>query len=204
MILCDHEIQQAINTGQIEIEPKPSPEQVQTTAVDLTLGSDFKRWVDPIKPMYAVIDVTADFDYPELANEYTEPILLERDGTLTIRPGQLILGITRERIRLPNDSRLAARIEGRSSLARIGLAIHLTAPTIHSGFSGKIALEITNNGAYHIRLRPGIRICQLIIEQVFGTPMKALNTVFQNQTTVLGSSPQQSGLSTAQQPVNGG
>jgi len=69
--------------------------------------------------------------------------------------------------------RLAARIEGRSSLARFGLIVHCTAPTIHAEFSGNITLEITNLGSYPIMLRPGMRICQLIVETVEGVPVEA-------------------------------
>jgi len=86
-----------------------------------------------------------------------------------LEPDILILGWTKEFLDL-KQSRLAARVEGKSSLARLGLSIHLTAPTIHAGFPGRIRLEIMNHGHYPIILRRDMRICQLIFEQTFGTP----------------------------------
>jgi dCTP deaminase len=138
--------------------------------------------------MSSIIDLQPGFDYRALAEEYTQVVDLARDGTLTIEPHAFIMGQTRERVHFPESSRLAARIEGKSTLARIGLAVHLTAPTIQVGFEGVLALEMVNNGNYPIRLRPGIRICQIIIEQVFGTPDQMRTGAFQNQASVLGSS----------------
>ena len=89
-------------------------------------------------------------------------------------------GWTHEKIKLPNDSRIGARVEGKSSLARIGLGIHVTAPTIHPGFGEKpddpeflrseIRLEIWNIGPLKIRLKKGMPICQIIFEEVHGIP----------------------------------
>jgi len=73
---------------------------------------------------------------------------------------------------LPVHTRLAARVEGKSSLARFGLGVHITAPTIHSGFALPIRLEIMNHGYLPIRLREGMKICQLIFELTLGTPEK--------------------------------
>jgi dCTP deaminase len=95
-------------------------------------------------------------------------------------PGILILGWTREFLDL-KQSRLAARVEGKSSLARLGLSIHLTAPIIHAGFQGRIRLEIVNHGHHPIILRPDMRICQLIFEQTFGTPDKDYEWQFVGQ-----------------------
>jgi dCTP deaminase len=87
---------------------------------------------------------------------------------------------------LPNS---CLRIElAVSTLARLDLGVHVTAPTIHAGWNGKIALEIAHHGTVPIRLVPGLRICQLIVEQLFGTPRSRLRTTFQNQTTVKGQS----------------
>ena len=67
-------------------------------------------------------------------------------------------------------ARVAARVEGKSSLARLGLAVHVTAPTIHAGFEGQSQLEVINHGRLPIRLRAGMAICQLIFEQTLGFP----------------------------------
>jgi dCTP deaminase len=82
----------------------------------------------------------------------------------------LILAYSKEYIDLRPDPKFAAWVEGKSSLSRFGLSIHITAPTIHSGYNGRIRLEIFNQGHLPIRLKSGMRICQLIFEQTLGTP----------------------------------
>jgi deoxycytidine triphosphate deaminase len=99
-----------------------------------------------------------------------------------LEPQAFILGWTREDIQLPVNSRLAARVEGKSSLARIGLGVHITAPTIHAGFKGPIQLEICNHGSLRVRLRPKMRVCQLILEQTLGNPVKGYKGQFYGQT----------------------
>jgi dCTP deaminase len=86
-----------------------------------------------------------------------------------------------EYVNLPMDSRLAARVEGKSSLARIGVGVHITAPTIHAGFEGQIRLEIMNHGHLPVTIKPGMRICQLIFEQTLGTPERGYKGKFSGQ-----------------------
>ncbi len=98
-----------------------------------------------------------------------------------------LLAKTLETIRLPVESCLAARVEGRSSFASLGLAVHITAPTVHAGFEGPIVLEIKNLGPLTLKLEPGkTAICQMIFEQVSSEPEGPLTTDFQGQRTVLG------------------
>ena len=97
----------------------------------------------------------------------------------------VLLAQTQERVHLKRDSGLAARVEGRSSLARIGQAVHLTAPTIHCGFSGAITLELINYSLFHLRMVPGCVICQLILERVEGASGE-IKTRFQNQVNPSG------------------
>jgi dCTP deaminase len=94
-----------------------------------------------------------------------------------------MLAITRERVHLNRNYKLAARVEGRSSLARLGLIVHLTAPTIHAGFNGKITLEMINFGPFYLKMVPNqTPICQLIIEQLESEPTQDIATSFQGQT----------------------
>lgn len=178
----------ALSTGQIEIDPLPTEDRISTSAVDLTLGEEFHRWrkltgggaettIDPSHP---------EFDYPQLARVHQETIRTDDSGSIIIRPGELVLALTRERVVLPETSRLAARVEGRSTLARLGLAIHLTAPIIHAGFRGRITLEMTNQGPIPIRLCPGLTVCQLVFEMLFGTPQATMTGIFQDQESVAG------------------
>jgi dCTP deaminase len=96
---------------------------------------------------------------------------------------QFILAWTQEDIDLKNTSRIAARVEGKSSLARLGIGVHITAPTIHAGFRGKIQLEIYNHGPLPVKLVPGQRICQLILEQTLGVPHAGYQGQFLGQGT---------------------
>src|SRR5947209_249629 len=95
MVLSDNEIRTALANGDIVIEP--SPAQIATTAVDLTLGDEVKRWNLAGGSAPAFIDPSAgEFDFDELAARYTEDAPLETDGSVILRPGRFVLGITRE------------------------------------------------------------------------------------------------------------
>ena len=79
------------------------------------------------------------------------------------------------------SSRVAARVEGKSFLARLAIGIHVTAPTIHAGFNGPIQLEICNHGPLRVKIVAGMRVCQLIFEQTLGTPAKGYAGQFLGQ-----------------------
>lgn len=181
MILTDREIQIAIERGSISIEPRPGDVAFSSTSLDLTLDdqlTDFnikddgmERIVDPSHPKFG-----AETTLKEVAVNHT----IDKDGFL-LQPGKLTLGWTKEFVNLETTARLAARIEGKSSLARLGLAVHTTAPTIHAGFKGQIRLEMVNHGPLPIRLRPDMRICQLIFELTLGTPDLGYKGQFDSQ-----------------------
>ncbi len=181
MILTDREIQISLAHGQIRIEPSPEVIAYSSTSVDLRLDkhlSVFKedltegRGVEP-----PIIDPShKDFVAERALARITDPVDIPEDGYPLV-PKKLVLGWTIEKVELPEHSRIAARVEGKSSLARVGLGIHITAPTIHSGFRYPIRLELINHGHTPIRLRYGMRICQLIFEVTFGTPQKGFSAV---------------------------
>ncbi len=179
MILTDREIKIALEKGQVTIDPLPDEAtSYQSTAVDLTLSPIvriFKEGVTGIHfdPGSEGYDYKAVIDMVTTREELTAPF--------TLIPQALLLAWTRETISIPTNSRLAARVEGRSSLSRLGVGIHLTAPTIHAGFSGTIQLEVVNHGLTAVILRPGMRICQLIFEMTFGTPAKGYSGQFLGQ-----------------------
>ncbi|NOT02219.1 MAG: dCTP deaminase [Phycisphaerales bacterium] len=196
MILSNTSIHEALRQGWLVIDPRPLPEQpgtdgakcpYQTSAVDLRLGDEilcFSRL--PVS-----IDLR-DGGFSALVPAISERWTFPREQPFTIQPNQFILGQTLETVTLPllpdelNYPCLAARIEGRSSYSRCGLLIHFTAPTIHAGFSGTIALEICNFGPHSIQLFKHSYICQLIIEQVHGRPFRN-DSQFQGQTFPGGS-----------------
>jgi dCTP deaminase len=113
----------------------------------------------------------------------SDQITIDQQSGYPIVPRKLALGWTKERIEMDVEARIAARVEGKSSLARLGLVIHMTAPTIHAGFKGRIRLEMMNHGAVPIRLWPGMRICQLIFETTLGTAEKGYKGQFAGQGT---------------------
>ncbi len=179
MILTDREIKIALEKKQITIDPLPDEAtSYQSTAVDLTLSPIvriFKEGVSGIHfdPGSEEYDYKAVIDMVTTREELTSPF--------TLIPQALLLAWTNETISIPTNSRLAARVEGRSSLSRLGVGIHLTAPTIHAGFSGTIQLEVVNHGFTPVILRPEMRICQLIFEMTFGTPAKGYSGQFLGQ-----------------------
>ncbi len=187
MILCDHEIDAAIESGEIRIEPKPLKSQIASTAIDLRVGDDFRRWKRAL--WTPGLSPVIDLETIRIADllELTEPI--EPVGAcVDIRPNDFVLVRTLEWVHLPIASRLAGRVEGRSTPARFGLSVHVTAPTIHGGFNGKITLEILNHGPFVIRVRPSTTcICQLILERVSAVPRGAIATAFMEQSTPLGT-----------------
>jgi len=179
MILTDREIQKLLAKGLISIEPKPPLEAYDSTAVNLTLDKQIRIFrtigpgliIDPGAPGYKATDlIKSQTDLKEIPNEGWD-----------LPCGTLVLGWTRERIDLKFKGKVAARVEGKSGLARIGLGVHVTAPTIHAGFPGTIQLELVNHGPLPIKLRAGMAICQLIIEMIKGTPSKTHKSQFAGQ-----------------------
>lgn len=172
MILTDREIQIAIRRQAIIINPEPADDLYSSTSVDLTLDPILTIFNEQTEGVELIIDPTKKkTDTEKLIKGLTTRIPIPEDGYV-MKPGKLILGYSREYIDLRNDTKYAARVEGKSSLARLGLSVHNTAPTIHAGFDGCIRLEMVNHGAVPIRLRTGMPICQLIFEQTLGTPVK--------------------------------
>ena len=191
MILSDKAIQQALTEKLIEIDPTPDLTRYTSSAVDLTLGSRFQSWNSEILSVQgAKVELNlAVQSYQKTAKAYLQPLQTEQDGSYVFPPfaqkPMVLLAQTNERVHLKRDSGFAARVEGRSSLARIGLTVHLTAPTIHCGFSGSITLELINYSAFHLRMVPGAVICQLILERVEGATGE-IRTAFQHQVNPSG------------------
>ena len=179
MILTDREIKLALKKKLIAIDPAPATNAYSSTSVDLTLDPLLRIFrntgagviIDPGMPGYEV---------RRLLLGVTDAFTIPADGWDFAR-GTLILGWTKERVELNLRAKLAARVEGKSSLARLGLGIHITAPTIHAGFVGTIQLEMINHGPNHIKLRPNMSICQVIFEMTKGVPEKAYRGQFSGQ-----------------------
>jgi dCTP deaminase len=115
-------------------------------------------------------------------------VLLTDEAPFVLEPGQFVLGSTLEKVTFPRKigrPAYSGRVEGKSSRARFGLAVHITAPTIHNDFSGTVTLEIMNFGQSSIYLHPGVYICQLIVEQLDAVPFSAPNQ-FSGQKSPIG------------------
>lgn len=149
MLLSDRDIRAEIDSGRVVLDPW-DPTMVQPSSVDVRLDKYF-RLFDNHK--YPVIDPAAD--QPEL----TRLIDVDPDEGFVLHPGEFVLGSTLETVALPDD--LAARVEGKSSLGRLGLLTHATAGFVDPGFSGHVTLELSNVATLPIRLWPGMKVGQL-------------------------------------------
>jgi dCTP deaminase len=188
MVLTDREIQSAIANGQIKIDPRPTdPAVYSSTSLDLTLSKSIRVWKKTAALKGVIPQVvspgTPGYRYSDFANEYSDLQEIGTNGYI-LEPQSFILGKTAESIELFPYSRVAARVEGKSSLARLGVGIHITAPTIHAGFRGTIELEIFNHGLLRVQLLPGMLVCQLIFELTLGTPEKGYQGQFFGQAQV--------------------
>ena len=148
-VLSDGTIRRLVDEGRIRIEPW-DPLMVQPASVDLKLGTSFRVFHNH---RIQVIDLA---DPP---TGLTERVEVDTDEPFVIHPGEFVLGRTEEHVAIPDD--VVARIEGKSSLGRLGLIVHATAGFVDPGFTGTLTLEITNFNSVPIVLRPGLPIAQL-------------------------------------------
>jgi dCTP deaminase len=152
VILSDHSIREAIKDGRIVVDPFDDS-MIQPSSVDVRLDRYFRVFLNHTMP---VIDVKQNLE------ELTRLVELDADDptrAFILHPGEFVLGSTYERVALPDDT--VARIEGKSSLGRLGLLIHSTAGFIDAGFDGHITLELSNVASLPITLYPGMKIGQI-------------------------------------------
>jgi dCTP deaminase len=193
VILSNEGIKAALKQGAIAITPEPEEDHYQTSSVDLTLADDFRVWDETslnVEGAKVELDLTK-LTFSRIAKGFLRRATTDSDGSLVIPPYRVkqwvFLAQTRAEIFLSPEHQIAARVEGRSSLARFGLLVHLTAPIIHCGFRGHITLEVVNLGPFHLRLTPATtKICQLVFEKLESAPSKPLTTSFQGQRTPAG------------------
>jgi dCTP deaminase len=149
VLLSDRDIRKELAEGRVVLDPLDDA-MVQPSSVDVRLDRFF-RLFDNHK--YAVIDPAQD--QPDL----TRLVEVEGDDPFVLHPGEFVLGSTYETVTLPDD--VAARLEGKSSLGRLGLLTHSTAGFIDPGFSGHVTLELSNVATLPIQLWPGMKIGKL-------------------------------------------
>jgi len=149
MVLSDNTIRSEIDAGRIVIEPF-DPGRVQPSSVDLTVDHRFRVFNNS---RYPFIDVRQPME------DLTSLVEIDGDEPFILHPGEFVLGQTLEKVTLPND--LVARLEGKSSLGRLGLLIHSTAGFVDSGFSGNLTLELSNVANLPITIYRGMPIGQI-------------------------------------------
>lgn len=158
MVLSDRDIKKALENGSIKITPIPDLEtQLGSCSIDLRLGNDFlifEHGKHPFIDPFGKNPIT----------DFTRKIKVENGKPFIIQPGDFVLATTIEYVEIPDD--LTGRLEGRSSIGRLGVIIHSTAAKIDCGFRGNITLEIANMGKMPIALYPEMRICSLAFEQL--------------------------------------
>lgn len=175
MILTDIELKAEIEAGRLQFDPAlvlegPRP-QLQTSTIDLRLGNGIREFKCPVAGVSIAVDPgDTQFDIDQIVAEYTIATTIADGEYYDLLPGVPLLAHTLELVRMP--AHLSGRVEGRSSLARLGLTVHNTAPYIHPGYSDYITLELFQHGTLPFRLRPGLRICQLIVERVGSPPLE--------------------------------
>ena len=147
-VLSDGTIRRLIEAGRITIDPW-DPDRVQPASVDLRLGDSFRVFHN---------HRTTAIDLREPPSNLTEEVVVE-EGAFVIHPGEFVLGRTLEWVELPDD--IVARIEGKSSLGRLGLIVHATAGFCDPGWKGTLTLELNNLTRVPIKLYPGLPIAQL-------------------------------------------
>ena len=154
MILSDRTIKEQIASGRLVIDPF-DPNLVQPSSIDLRLDRRFLIFRNTRK---------AYLDVREPVDDLMERIDLEDEEPIVLHPSEFILGSTVEQVTIPDD--LVGRLEGRSSVGRLGVVIHSTAGYLDPGFSGQITLEIANLANIPVRLYPGMRIAQVSFSQM--------------------------------------
>ena len=148
-VLSDGTIRRLVADGRIRIEPW-DPGRVQPASVDVLLGHTFRVFHN---------HRAAAIDLRDPPTHLTEQVEVADGEAFVIHPGEFVLGRTLEWVELPDD--VVSRIEGKSSVGRLGLIVHATAGFIDPGFNGSLTLEITNLTRIPIKLYPGLPIAQL-------------------------------------------
>ncbi len=157
MIYSDRDIKRLIEEGVIKVEPPPQFDlQLGSCSLDLRLSNEFSLF-EYIR--YPFIDIRNPNQ-----SQHTRLVHVSEDEPFILHPGSFVLAVTIERLELPDD--IVARLEGRSSLGRLGIIVHATASVIDPGWRGRVVLELANHGLMPVALYPGVRVCSVTFEQL--------------------------------------
>jgi dCTP deaminase len=201
MYLSDRDLEWAIKCGRLII--KPEPKKIDATSIDLHLDSVEKARVWDIQRFEADnsdsgnegLELrTSKIHYKNFSRKYQIPVPIDpeqlvfrRHNQIVIKPGGFLLWQTLEVVGTPEENAdLICFVDGKSTRARTGLVIHLTAPTIHAGWSGKVTLEIVNLGPFHLKMQEfEDSVAQLTVARITSPPLEKMqNSVTYGQTGV--------------------
>lgn len=172
MLLSDTTIKKYLTEGLIKVLPEVKPDDVKSIGIRLHLGRDFlKPW--PGK----------EINFKENSDSFFESLKVENSGYF-LQPGEFILGTTAERFQVPRN--IVAFLDGRSTLARLGLGVHVTSQFADGNYdnASSVTLEIKNSGPFKILLTPGMAICMLSFFELSEPVSSEARFLYKNQTTV--------------------
>lgn len=167
MVLSDRDIKKALKEKRIVISPFPDlTTQLGSCSIDLRLGNLFRvfdhskyPFIDPYKKDYG--------------SDITKEVKLKNTDQFIMQPGDFVLAVTLEKVTIPDN--MMGRLEGRSSLGRMGIVVHSTASIFDPGWNGKCVLELGNLGRMAVALTPGMRICAMTFEELSSTSENPYN-----------------------------
>ena len=158
MVLSDRDIKTALAEKRIVITPRPDLKtQLGSCSLDLRLGNIFRIFEHS---KYPYIDPSEK----DFSNEITRKVVIRNGREFIIQPGDFVIAATLERVSLPDN--MMGRLEGRSSLGRLGIVVHSTASIFDPGWDGNCVLELGNLGRMAVKLTPGMRICAMSFEEL--------------------------------------
>lgn len=188
MRLCDADIKRYLDEGKITITPRPSDDKISGATADVRLGNSFRVFREHNTP-YIDLSGPREEVSAQLNKVMSEEIIIADNEAFFLHPGELALATTLESVSLPAN--IVGWLDGRSSLARLGLMVHVTAHRIDPGWEGKIVLEFFNAGKLPLALRPNMGIGALSFEILSGDAEKPYNArkdaKYKNQQSAVSS-----------------
>lgn len=188
MRLCDLDIERYLDEGKISLTPRPGNDKINGATIDVRLGNSFRVFREHSTPY---IDLSGPREEVSAQLEWvmSEEIIIADNDAFYLHPGELALATTLESVKLPAN--IVGWLDGRSSLARLGLMVHVTAHRIDPGWEGKIVLEFFNAGKLPLALRPNMTIGALSFEILSGDAARPYNVrkdaKYKNQQSAVSS-----------------
>ncbi|MEI4260009.1 MAG: dCTP deaminase [Candidatus Dasytiphilus stammeri] len=183
MKLCDRDIENWLDSGQLVILPRPERHRINGATVDIRLGNKFRTFHASTVPYIDLSNPNVEIINRIMSEEF----IISNQDYLFIHPGELVLGITLESITMPDD--LIGWLDGRSTLARLGLMIHITAHRIDPGWKGCLVLEFYNSGKLPLAIKPGMLVGAISFELLSGPAVRPyhrrFNSQYKNQSSIL-------------------